>query len=88
MANSLKIHNTTLQDQVWDIFSEAVRKVSKPVAAVFGINCNMRTGECRRELGLGRVQWEVIGLLSLSYVDTRYGALRPGSLTMKITVIS
>ncbi|XP_026544318.1 cell growth-regulating nucleolar protein isoform X3 [Notechis scutatus] len=26
MANSLKIHNTTLQDQVWDIFSEAMRK--------------------------------------------------------------
>uniref|UniRef100_A0A2D4GHJ7 Zinc finger C2H2 LYAR-type domain-containing protein n=1 Tax=Micrurus corallinus TaxID=54390 RepID=A0A2D4GHJ7_MICCO len=26
MANSLKIHNTTLQDQVWDIFSEATRK--------------------------------------------------------------
>ncbi|XP_063166858.1 cell growth-regulating nucleolar protein isoform X1 [Candoia aspera] len=26
MTNSLKIHNTTLQDQVWDIFSEATRK--------------------------------------------------------------
>ncbi|XP_066488487.1 cell growth-regulating nucleolar protein [Tiliqua scincoides] len=26
MSNSLKIHNTTLQDQVWDIFSEATRK--------------------------------------------------------------
>uniref|UniRef100_A0A803TH19 Ly1 antibody reactive n=1 Tax=Anolis carolinensis TaxID=28377 RepID=A0A803TH19_ANOCA len=28
MANSLKIHNKTLQDQVWDIFSEATKKVS------------------------------------------------------------
>ncbi|XP_042325834.1 cell growth-regulating nucleolar protein isoform X2 [Sceloporus undulatus] len=26
MANSLKIHSTPLQDQVWDIFSEATRK--------------------------------------------------------------
>uniref|UniRef100_A0A803T329 Ly1 antibody reactive n=1 Tax=Anolis carolinensis TaxID=28377 RepID=A0A803T329_ANOCA len=29
MANSLKIHNKTLQDQVWDIFSEATKKVRK-----------------------------------------------------------
>ncbi|KAJ6659410.1 hypothetical protein lerEdw1_019142 [Lerista edwardsae] len=26
MSNSLKIHNSTLQDQVWDVFSEATKK--------------------------------------------------------------
>lgn len=44
MANSLKIHNTTLQDQVWGIFSEATRKVSKPVTAAFGIYCDKHIG--------------------------------------------
>ncbi|XP_015680791.1 cell growth-regulating nucleolar protein [Protobothrops mucrosquamatus] len=34
MANSLKIHSTTLQDQVWDIFSEAVRKETLEIQSV------------------------------------------------------
>lgn len=54
MANSLKIHNTTLQDQVWDIFSEATRKVSKPVTAAFGIYCDKHIGGVQEEAWAGR----------------------------------